>query len=61
MNRMDDDRHARAFGGEAAKNSRLAAMGVDNLRLLFAENIFEFPQRERNLLTDEPGGRVRGC
>ena len=34
MNGMDDDGHAGEVGGEPAKDSRLAAVGVDDFRLL---------------------------
>ena len=46
MNVVDDHRHARAPGREAAENSRLAAVGVDDVRLLFAQDFFKLPQRE---------------
>ena len=49
VNRVDDDGHARAFGGEPAENSRLAAVGVDDVGFLFAKNLFEFSQRVKVL------------
>ena len=47
VNRVDDDRNAGAPGGEPAKNARLAAVGVDDVRLLFAQDFFKFPQRKQ--------------
>ena len=46
MDVMDDDRHARAFGGEPSENSRLAAVRVDDVGLLCAQDFFQFPQRD---------------
>ena len=44
---MDDDWHARAFRGEASENARLAAVRVDEVGFLFAQDFFQFPQREK--------------
>ena len=49
MNRVDDERDAGAFGGEPAEDSRLAAVGVDDVGFLFAENLFQSAQREKIL------------
>ena len=46
VNVVDDDRHARAPGREPAEDSRLAAVGVDDVGLLFAQDFFKLPQRE---------------
>ena len=46
VNVVDDHRHARAPGREAAENSRLAAVRVDNVRPLLAQDFFKLPQRE---------------
>ena len=46
VNVVDDHRHARAPGREAAENSRLAAVGVDDVGLLFAQDFFQLAQRE---------------
>ena len=43
---MDDDRHARAFSGESSEYSRLAAVRVDDVGLLRAQDFFQFPQRD---------------
>jgi hypothetical protein len=43
---MDDDRHAGAFRGEASENSRLAAVRVDQVGLLPAQNFFQFAKRD---------------
>src|SRR5882724_426891 len=47
VNCMDDNRNAGASGGEASKNSRLAAVRVDDVRFLSAQNFFQFSQREK--------------
>ena len=39
---MNDYRHASAFGGEAAENTGLAAVRVDEVGLLFAQKFFQF-------------------
>ena len=46
MNVMDDDRHAGTPGRKAAQDSRLAAVGVDDVRFLLAEDIFQPSQRQ---------------
>jgi hypothetical protein len=38
---MDDDGHAGAPGGQPAENARLAAVRVDNIRFLLAQDFFE--------------------
>ena len=52
---MNDDRHAGAFRGEPSEDSRLAAVGVDEVRLLRAENFFQLAER------DEIFQRVNGA
>ena len=46
---MNDDRHARAFRGEASEDSRLAAVRVDDVGLLFAQDFFQLAQRDESL------------
>ena len=46
---MNNDRHARAPGGEAAEDAGFAAVRVDEVRLLRAENFFQRPQRQKIL------------
>ena len=43
---VDDDGHPGAPGGEPAKDSRLAAVRVDDVRPLGAQNFFKLPQCE---------------
>ena len=49
MNRVDDDRNARAPCREPAKNARLAAVGVDDVGLLFAQDFFQSAERQKIL------------
>ena len=44
---VDDNWHTRAFRRETAKDSGLAAVGVNDVRFLFAKKVFQFPQREK--------------
>ncbi len=46
VNRVDDDGNTGASGGEPAENARLAAVGVDDVRFLFAQDFFKLSQRE---------------
>ena len=43
---VDDDGHARRVRGEAAQHAGLAAVGVDDVGSLFAEEAGELAQRE---------------
>ena len=45
VNRVDDDRNTRALCSEPSKDSRFAAVGMNDVGLLLAENGFEFLQR----------------
>ena len=38
--------NARAFRREASENPRLAAVGVDQIRFLLAQNFFQFAERD---------------
>ena len=58
---MDDDRNARAFRGEASENSRLAAVRVDDVGFLRAENFFQFSQREKIEVTGSWFSRLAEC
>lgn len=46
VNGMNDDGHARASRGEASKNPGFAAVGVDDVRFLFAKDFFQAMQCE---------------
>src|SRR5665213_2360526 len=55
VNVMNDDGHARTSGREASEKSGLAAVGVDEIRPLFAQNFFKFAEG------DEIFQRVNGA
>ena len=59
VNGVNDDGNAGASGREPAKDARLAAVGVNDVRLLFAQDFFEPPQREPVLQRMNRAGRVR--
>ena len=46
VNMVNDVRYAGATGGHAAKDTRLAAVGVDNVRFLRAQERYQLSQRE---------------
>ena len=52
---MNDHGHAGASGGEASENSRLAAVRVDEVGCLCAQDFFNFAKREK-IFQRGPGG-----
>jgi hypothetical protein len=49
MDGMNDNRNTGAPGGKTPENPGLAAVGVNEVRFMFAENFFELFQRAKIL------------
>ena len=47
MDMVNNDWNARAFGREAAENARLAAVSMDDVRFLPAQDFFQPAEREK--------------
>ena len=43
---MEDERHAGAPGRDSSENARLAAVGMNEVGLLFAKDFFQFSERD---------------
>ena len=59
MNRVDDERHARRLGGDAADDARFGGMRMDDVEFLlleeFSERLLGFQVVERTDLADKFG------